>query len=663
MRNIDTLYETLRSELSGVRALDTTTAIARYNRITGSNDFAAAVEMLAAQLAAAQIGSVAIERFPIDGQQRYMGRIFAPAYEPRSARLRVLSPTPYTVCDYAETPMCLPSNTPPTPPEGITAEVVDVGRGDRPADYEGIDVAGKAVMASGLTTDVYNLAVEQQGAACVMTTNMYEWSNLPERKRSMVDLPDATHLARLYHDPGKRRNAPAFSITYRHAEQLRAQLAQGPVTIHAVVDAENKPGELLIVDALIQGTELAGEEVWILAHLCHPKPGACDNGSGVALGVEIFRAITALIHAGKLPRPRRSLRLLLLPEVSGTQAYLDRYEARMDQVVAAINLDMVGASFAQTGAYLRLVQTPWSRPSFLNHLGSYLLEKTSLGATSHIRNEPVRDWLYAVAPYDKGSDHDVLLNSRFAIPSVFFFNWPHRYYHTDLDTPEKLDAAEFGRTGLVAGALALVPAFMGLEIAQELTKLLEAEATHGLTRLAHGSDPATSTLDAGAQQWQLYAQTEMERGALNSIYKALPPAERAGLYVQLSTATGTLLKWQVPEYASHAAKGDSRIPTRLDPWPLNLGQLATTAQEPLHVLRAAVANFDDKAIAALNYADGYRTVYQIALLVMGELGDITLPQVTAWFDLLAQCGVTVWRERGVADPATQALVEATEPSN
>jgi hypothetical protein len=599
---------------------------------------------------------VTVERFPIDGVQRYMGRAFAPAYEPHSARLRVVAPTAYTLCDYAETPMCLPSNTPATAPEGVTAEVVDVGRGDRAADYEGVDVAGKAVMATGLTTDVYNLAVEQYGAVCVMTTNLYEWSNLPHRKRSMVDLPDATHLARLYFDASKRRDAPAFSITYRHAERLRAQLAQGPVTIHATVQAENKAGHLLVLDATIRGTDLAEQEVWVLAHLCHPKPGACDNGSGVALGVEIFRAIAALIETGRIPRPRRTLRLLLLPEVSGTQAYLDRFEARMDKVVAGINLDMVGASTAATGAYCRLVQTPWSRPSFLNHLGGYLLEKTSLGATSHIRREPVRDWLYALAPYDKGSDHDVLLNSRFAIPSVFFFNWPHRFYHTDLDTPEKLDADEFARTGAVAGTMALVTAFLGCDIGNELLILLQTEATHDLAKLAHQHDPAngstnTSTNNAAGDNallLRLAAQVEMEQGALQSVAAALPPHERATFADSLAQATATLDRWRIattPPVATGTTNGDARFPVRVEAWPVNMGQVGqATGKERLAALRAGAVDFDDKAIAALNYANGARSVDEIARLVAGELGEFGADAAREWFELLAECGVVAWSE-------------------
>jgi hypothetical protein len=651
MQKIDALYSALRDELAGVRALDTATAIARFNRITGSSDFAAAVTMLAEQLRSAQVDLVTVEHFHIDGTQQYMGRVFAPAYEPHSATLRVVSPHSYTICDYAETPMCLPSNTPATPREGITAEVVDVGRGDRAEDYAGIDVAGKAVMATGLTTNVYNLAVEQFGAACVMTTNMYDWSHLPERKRSMLDLPDATHLARLYHDPEKPRTAPAFSITYRHAERLREQLRHGPVSVHATVKAENKAGDLLVLDATIRGTDLVEEEVWMLAHLCHPKPGACDNGSGVALGVEIFRAIAAAIRTGALPRPRRTLRLLLLPEVSGTQAYMDRFDARMDKVVAGINLDMVGANAALTGAYLRLVQTPWSRPSFLNHLGGYLLEKTSLAATSHIRHAPVRDWLYALAPYDKGSDHDVLLNSRYAIPSVFFFNWPHRYYHTDLDTPEKLDANEFTRTGLVAGTMMLVAATMEPETGSELVNLLQTEAAHALQQLATHCNPAA---DKSANvALRLAAHVEMEQGALHSVSAALPPTERNTLAPTITQAVQALTQWQPSE--SNTPEEDHRVPRRVDAWPANLGNLAKRAgKEQWDSLSAGVSDFEDKAIAALNYANGKRSVSHIARLVSGELGDSPVAQTVAWFDLLAQYGVIEWSQETIAAPASEA---------
>ena len=257
MQIVDQLIQTLQTEISGDRALDTVKTVARYNRIVGSADYAAATQRLYEQLATYGLDEVAIEAFPIDGQRTYTGRVFGPAWEPHSARLSVVAPEAYVIADFAVTPMCLPSGCPATPPGGVTAEVVDVGRGDQPEHYQSIDVAGKAVLATGLTTDVYNLAVEQYGAACVMTTNMYDWSNLPTAKRTMLDLPDATHLARLYYDAEKRRPSPVFSITYRHAEQLRQLARRGPVTIHAEVHTETKAGELLEVISTIGGTDLA----------------------------------------------------------------------------------------------------------------------------------------------------------------------------------------------------------------------------------------------------------------------------------------------------------------------------------------------------------------------------------------------------------------------
>jgi hypothetical protein len=274
-----------------------------------------------------------------------------------------------------------------------------------------------------------------------------------------------------------------------------------------------------------------------------------------------------------------------------------------------------------------------------------------LAATSHIRHAPVRDWLYALAPYDKGSDHDVLLNSRYAIPSVFFFNWPHRYYHTDLDTPEKLDANEFTRTGLVAGTMMLVAATMEPETGSELVNLLQTEAAHALQQLATHCNPAA---DKSANvALRLAAHVEMEQGALHSVSAALPPTERNTLAPTITQAVQALTQWQPSE--SNTPEEDHRVPRRVDAWPANLGNLAKRAgKEQWDSLSAGVSDFEDKAIAALNYANGKRSVSHIARLVSGELGDSPVAQTVAWFDLLAQYGVIEWSQETIAAPASEA---------
>ena len=144
----------------------------------------------------------------------------------------------------------------------------------------------------------------------------------------------------------------------------------------------------------------------------------------------------------------------------------------------------------------------------------------------------MRNWLYTLNPYDKGSDHDVPLNSRFAIPSVFFFYWPHRYYHTDFDTPEKLDPQEFERSGTVAATLALVAASMRPALANSLLNLIHMEGVRAIRALAQDLDPATIVpfeQTTSSQQDRLWALAEREQGALRSVLNALPPAEQPEL--------------------------------------------------------------------------------------------------------------------------------------
>ena len=251
----------------------------------------------------------------------------------------------------------------------------------------------------------------------------------------------------------------------------------------------------------------------------------------------------------------------------------------------------------------------------------------------------VRNWLYAVAPYDKGSDHDVTLNCQYGIPSLFFFYWPHRIYHTDHDTPEKLDPLEFERTGTVAAVLALLAAGMTVESAQALLQLICVEATRAITSLLQGIGYGQEA--ANAQQ--IWALGEMEQAALGSVLTALPEAERQSLgdtVQRMQNELHILTQPSMPENDAARGVGASRFPKRLSLWPLNLGKVEKQMQDaqPLKTLRVG-RDFDDKAIQAFNYADGSRSLQQIADLVSGELGLFPVQDVTAYFDILAQAGL------------------------
>src|SRR6185503_14929478 len=107
------------------------------------------------------------------------------------------------------------------------------------------------------------------------------------------------------------------------------------------------------------------------------------------------RALRALFAAGKIPRPRRTLHFMWVPEFSGTLAYVTRHREarrcgpwddprppardggrRAPCVVANLNLDMVGEDTVKTNSRFYLTRAPSSVPSFLHALLADVLDQT-----------------------------------------------------------------------------------------------------------------------------------------------------------------------------------------------------------------------------------------------------------------------------------------------
>ena len=74
-----------------------------------------------------------------------------------------------------------------------------------------------------------------------------------------------------------------------------------------------------MVSASIPGTDPSAGELMIVSHLFErpPTPGGSDNCTGVAVTLEIGRTLAELIRRGELPQPKRTIRFLWVPEISG----------------------------------------------------------------------------------------------------------------------------------------------------------------------------------------------------------------------------------------------------------------------------------------------------------------------------------------------------------
>src|SRR5262249_50892127 len=162
------------------------------------------------------------------------------------------------------------------------------------------------------------------------------------------------------------------------------------------------------------------------------QPGANDNASGAAATLECARVLAALARRGAWPEPRRSVRMLWMPEFTGTYAWQALRQDRVGETVAAVNLDMVGEAQADCGGAFLLERSALFLGWFADEL---------LGRIRTASQDWVRDFSgaghYSLArladvPYSGGSDHALWLDPAAGVPCPMLIQWPDRYYHSDL---------------------------------------------------------------------------------------------------------------------------------------------------------------------------------------------------------------------------------------
>ncbi|HEY6930280.1 MAG TPA: DUF4910 domain-containing protein, partial [Thermoanaerobaculia bacterium] len=328
----DRVPAAIHAQVDGVAALETVRALGRFHRVHGSPGFAAAAEFVRSRAEAAGLAEAAIEHFPADGKTEYAHFRSYLGWNPVSARLEEVAPRPRPIASFPDLPVALADYSQDA---DVTAGLVDVGKGTDARDYEGIDVRGKIVLADGDLPSVHRRACEERGAAGFLSAYPNQHTPWSEVERDLVRWG---HLS-----PYQTNNRFAFMLSRRQADALRARLKAGEkIRLHAVVRAKMVPASFDVVVATIPGSDPAAGEIVLTAHLCHESAGANDNASGSAAILEVARALEAGIRSGALPKPRRTIRFLWLPEIAGSQAYLVRHPEIARRLVAGIHMDMVG---------------------------------------------------------------------------------------------------------------------------------------------------------------------------------------------------------------------------------------------------------------------------------------------------------------------------------
>ena len=449
------------------------------------------------------------------------------AWQPTQGELWMTAPYNrklFDIFDIALSLATLNSNT------DVTGDLVDVGLG-RAQDFEGKDVTGKFVIASLSTAGAGGVLTQavQRGAVGALAM-----STIGDQRTN--DYPDQIVSRQA---TASQPSTSGWNVTPKAARELAALLAAGrKVTMRAVVKSVQVPTHSEYVHAEIPGDGSTTQEVGISGHLYEGviKQGANDDNSGCALTLEIGRTYLKLIKEGKLPKPKRTINFQWVPEISGTNQYLNAHPEKAKVLIGTLNFDMEAIRIADSRSYWILQRTPDTFPSYLNDIAQSMMEYVADISRERVRfrgggyapTQPVesargsKDAFYIKIDKHYGSS-DHVTYMQHGIPAVMFITWPDMWYHSSEDTPDKQDPTQYKRAAVVGtGALAVIA--NGTD--EMAARVLKDNLGRGLARmgeshtkgLGYMADATPATLGQAYKEARtaILHQASIEKGVVRS---------------------------------------------------------------------------------------------------------------------------------------------------
>ena len=439
------IYRQLEQRIDAKVAMDVATFMAPLWRLAGNPAFEASQQQIFDRLKAAGMAP-RYESFANSG----MG------WEQLKGTLRLDGPDGEVLLSRETHRVALAINSFSTAAGGERFRLIEAGAGTSPAAYEGKDVKGAVVLVSGPLGPAWQQAVRARGAAGVISSDIAPYTRPRET-------PDVLQWGNIPFD--EPAGSFGFKATPRAATRLRDALAKGPVTVHVEIETtfHRRPNRTLIVE--IAGTSRPEQRVVLAAHV--QEPGANDNASGCGSLLAAALGMHEAIGRGALPAPARTITFLWVDEIRGSEQWITDNAARVKQVVAMLSLDMTGEDTSKTGGTFLIEKEPdpsalWDRPSDPHSewgaskvdpamvRGSFLNDLHLAVALRRARNT---GWVVRTNPYEGGSDHTVF--TRAGVPALLNWHFTDRYYHTNLDTIDKMSAAEMQHVAIAVGTTAL----------------------------------------------------------------------------------------------------------------------------------------------------------------------------------------------------------------
>jgi hypothetical protein len=206
--------------------------------VPASNGFHDAIEYVMGRAKAFGLADVHVETYPGDGTTWFGTLHGNRGWRVEGGYLEEVQPQPRRIVSVDEVRLAVADNSESA---DVTTELVDVGAGSQRRDYDGKDVRGKLVLCDATPSACHRIAVEELGAAGLVS---YNSNQVSAWWRDNTDLVRWGHSGRRGppqhvrdHDLGPRgaRAAAAAGAWRAHQAPRRGQGAQR--RCHAVRDA------------------------------------------------------------------------------------------------------------------------------------------------------------------------------------------------------------------------------------------------------------------------------------------------------------------------------------------------------------------------------------------------------------------------------------------
>lgn len=636
---IHNIAASIAAEYSGVLAKEQVIQINHWDRYFTFANFHRSGRYCAEQLEQFGLAEVECLEYAADGRTAYGDWIIPRAWDVDDAVLRIVEPTRFAgeLARWANVPHSLSMYSAPTPPEGLTAEVVWLPENPSEEELRKVSLTGKILYSTARPGDLKALAIRHGARGFISGCG----------RREVYDAtPWDNYSLAVRNDEGLF----GFMLSPRRQDQLERALLGAArrgetLRVFARVRSRLYNGTVPVVTAVLPGeTE---EEVIGLAHLY--EAGANDNTSGCGALLEAMRTLQTLVKRGELPRPRRRIRILLGFECCGFMAYFMNHRDLLSRLVAGINLDMVGANQERSECFLSVIETPHTQPSYTGTLLTRLVEALIA------RRDPLWRWKQVPFKYGDNFINDPTLN----VPCPALWQHPERFYHSSEDSPDKVDPASLQKVGEVTATYLYFLAQAGPDEAVWLAHEVAAEAKKELTdeaarwvaqqvggfRAGNGKEP----IDTRRLRERLCYLRDRQREALHSVRRLGGHVPVEALAAQLDAvmeqeivaakstvaATGReVVEGQEPEWTEIEAKAAGMVVHRNVPGTLTLETLPLEARAACRWGPAWMASYQQH----FWWFDGKRSLLEAAWLAGQELGPVDLQDLVAFVEFLEQYG-------------------------